>query len=91
MTEQTKLVELYTLSTCPWSRSTRAFLDERGVKYLYVDYDLADAHEQERIREEMLVRGAAAFPYVRIGDDFIVGYNPDAFTRLLDLEAATGE
>ncbi len=91
MTEQIKTVELYSLSTCPWSRSARAFLDERGVKYLYVDYDLADAHEQERIRDEMLGRGAAAFPFVKIGDEFIVGYNPDAFARLLDDEESLTE
>jgi glutaredoxin len=91
MSEQTKQVELYTLSTCPWSRSARAFLDERAVKYLYVDYDLADAHEQGRIREEMLARGAAAFPFVKIGDDFIVGYNPEAFSRLLELESREGQ
>lgn len=90
MTEQMKTVELYTLSTCPWSRSARAFLDERGVVYLYVDYDLADAHEQGRIREEMIGRGAAAFPFVKIGDEFIVGYNPDAFTRLLGIEEVAG-
>jgi glutaredoxin len=86
MAEQTKLVELYTLSTCPWSRSAKAFLDDRRVKYDYVDYDLADAGEQARIREEMIGRAAAAFPFVKIGDEFIVGYNPDAFTRLLELE-----
>jgi glutaredoxin len=91
MTEQSKTVELYTLSACPWSRSTRAFLDEHGVQYAYVDYDLADAHGQSRIREEMIARGAAAFPFVKIGDDFIVGYNPDAFTRLLGLGGREGD
>ena len=60
------------------------------MKYLYVDYDLADAHEQERIRDGDAASGAAAFPFVKIGDDFIVGYNPDAFTRLLELEVARG-
>ena len=91
MGEQSKTVELYTLSTCPWSRSARAFLDERGVPYAYVDYDLADPHEQHHIREEMIARGAAAFPIVKLGDDLIVGYNPDAFTRLLGLDGPDGE
>ncbi len=91
MSGQTKSVELYTLSTCPWSRSAKAFLDDRQVKYLYVDYDLADPGEQARIRGEMLASNAGAFPFVKIGDDFIVGYNPDAFTRLLELEPHGGE
>ena len=33
MTEQIKSVELYTLSTCPWCRKAKAFLDDRGVNY----------------------------------------------------------
>jgi hypothetical protein len=33
----------------------------------------------------MVGRGASAFPLVMFGDtDFIIGYNPDAFARLLD-------
>jgi glutaredoxin len=86
MSQQSKTVELYTLSTCPWSRSAKAFLEAHRVKYSYIDYDLADHGDQSRIQREMLAQGAAAFPYTRIGEDFIVGYNPDAFTRLLELE-----
>ena len=86
MTEQTKRVELYTLSTCPWCRKAKAFLDDRGAEYSYIDYDLADEGTQARIQEEMLARHACAFPFATIGDDFIVGYNPDAYARLLDLE-----
>lgn len=86
MTEQSRTVELYTLSTCPWSRSAKAFLDDRRVTYSYIDYDLAAEDVQSRIQREMLAVNAAAFPYARIGEDFIVGYNPDAYTRLLGLE-----
>lgn len=91
MTAQSKTVELYTLSACPWSRSAKAFLDARRVTFSYIDYDLAPEDVQRRIQREMLAAKAAAFPFVKIGDDFIVGYNPDAFTRLLGLEAGDGE
>ena len=34
----------------------------------------------------MVARGASAFPFVKFGEtDFIIGYNPDAFARLLGL------
>ena len=56
------------------------------MDYSYIDYDLADEHTQARIQEEMLARHASAFPFAMIGDDFIVGYNPDAYARLLELE-----
>jgi glutaredoxin len=86
MTEQTKSVELYTLSTCPWSRKAKAFLSDKAVDYSYIDYDLADEVTQARIQDEMLARHAGAFPFAEIGDDFIVGYNPEAYARLLELE-----
>jgi glutaredoxin len=79
-------VELYTLSTCPWSRNARAWLDNHHVAYEFVDYDLADEGLQAQIQEEMVGRGASAFPFVKFGDgDFIIGFNPDAFARLLGL------
>jgi len=85
MTEQTKSVELYTLSTCPWCRKAKAYLDDKAVDYSYIDYDLADEETQTRIQKEMLARSASAFPFAMIGDDFIVGYNPEAYARLLEL------
>ncbi len=83
---QTKRVELYTLSTCPWCKKAKAFLDDRGVEYTYIDYDLAEMDVQTRIQEEMLSKNARSFPFAKIGEDFILGYNPDAYTRLLELE-----
>jgi glutaredoxin len=84
--DQSIAVELYTLSTCPWSRNTKAWLDSRRIVYDYVDYDLADEGMQQHIQDEMVARGASAFPLVKFGDtDFIIGYNPDAFARLLGL------
>ena len=93
MADQKIKVELYTLSTCPWSRNAKAWLHDKHVAFDYVDYDLADGGMQAHIQEEMLARGASAFPFVKFGDtDFIIGYNPEAFARLLGLakDAATG-
>jgi glutaredoxin len=92
--EQTTRVELYTLRACPWSRNAKAWLDDKHVNYDYVDYDLADEGLQAHIQEEMVARGASAFPFVKFGDaDFIIGYNPDAYARLLGMpkEGQAGE
>ena len=86
MTEQSIKVQLYTLSTCPWCKKSLAWLDDKHVVYDYVDYDLADEVMQGRIQDEMLARGATAFPFATFGDaDFIVGYNPEAYARLLGM------
>lgn len=92
MADQSIKVEVYALSTCPWCRNARAWLDNHHVTYEYVDYDLADEGMQAHIQEEMVARGASAFPFTRFGDaDFIIGFNPDAFARLLGLPREPGQ
>jgi glutaredoxin len=75
-----KKVSMYTLSTCPWCRKTKKFFQERNIPFEYVDYDLAGEEEQEKISRDMIkYTGHIAFPFVRIGDDVIIGYNPEKF------------
>jgi glutaredoxin len=83
---QSKAVTLYMLSTCLWCMKAKAFLDARSVKYSYLDYDLVEPDVQRHIQDEMRARDAASFPFAKIGEDFIVGYNPEAYGRLLELE-----
>ena len=46
-------IKLFALSTCIWCRKTKALLDELGVDYNYVDVDLTEGEESERVRQEM--------------------------------------
>jgi glutaredoxin len=80
-----KKVSMYTLSTCPWCRKTKKFFTERGVPFDFVDYDLADPATQERIMREMDEEGAAGFPFVRIGDEVVEGWQPARYKELLGL------
>jgi hypothetical protein len=42
--------------------------------------------EQERIEQEMKKRsGPLSFPWVLIGDDLVVGWNPEKYDELLAL------
>jgi glutaredoxin len=78
-------VFMYTLSTCPWCRKTKQFFKDRNVKFDFVDYDLAGEDEQEKILDEMSKRSSnTAFPFVMIGEEIVVGYNPERFSELLD-------
>ncbi|MCZ7360680.1 MAG: glutaredoxin family protein [Candidatus Methanoperedens sp.] len=78
-------VFMYTLSTCPWCRKTKKFFSERNIPLDYVDYDLAAENEQDKIMEEMKRSGGTmAFPFVRIDDEIIVGYNPEKYSELIE-------
>ena len=77
-------VFMYTLSTCPWCRKTKQFFKDRNIQFDFVDYDLAAEEEQERILEDMSKRSSnTAFPYVMIGEEIVVGYNPERYSELL--------
>ncbi len=80
-----KNVSMYTLSTCPWCRKTKAFFKDHGVPFEYVDYDLADAATQGKIMADLEAHGANGFPFVRIGDAVVMGYNPARYKELLGL------
>lgn len=79
-----KKVNMYTLSTCPWCRKTKNFFKDKNIPFEFIDYDLADEPIQEKIGSEMLkFTDHLAFPFVKIGDKFVIGYNPEKFEELL--------
>ena len=77
-------VFMYTLSTCPWCRKTKQFFKDRNIQFDFVDYDLAAEEEQEKILEDMSKHSSnTAFPFVMIGEEIVVGYNPERYSELL--------
>jgi glutaredoxin len=84
-----KKVSMYTLSTCPWCRKTKQFFNQHQIPFEFVDYDLADETTQDRIMRELDVEGVKGFPFVRIGDQTVEGYQPDRFAKLLGLRSGT--
>jgi len=80
-------VRMYTLSTCPWCMKTKRFFAEHHIPFEFTDYDLADDATQARIMRELDAAGASGFPFVRIGDQVVEGYQPARFAKLLGIES----
>lgn len=79
-------VRIYALSTCPYCRMTREFLDEKGVKYEVIEVDLLAGREQEdAIAAVEKISGGTSFPVVCKGDDHVVGYDKARIEELLGL------
>ncbi len=78
-------VSIYTLSTCPWCRKTKKFFTDHNIPFKFTDYDLVDEATQEKIMKELDDAGADGFPFVKIGDQAIVGYQPDMYAKLLGI------
>lgn len=80
-------VFLYALSTCGWCKKTKAYLNEQGVAYSYVDVDLEQGEEREKALEEVRRwNPSTSFPTVVINNSTcVVGFQPDKLKEALGL------
>jgi glutaredoxin len=78
-------IKIYTLSTCGWCKKTKAFLNENGIKYAYVDVDKLQGNETDAVRrQQMKFNKSGSFPTIVINDeDCIIGYDEDALRALI--------
>jgi len=79
-------VLFYSLSTCPGCRKARKFFLDNNVDFEGAEYDTSGEEEQARIRKDMDISGTPSFPWVRIGDDVVVGFNPKRYAELLGIK-----
>jgi glutaredoxin len=80
------VVILYAMSTCPWCQKAKKYFAEHNIEFDCTDYDLADKETRARIKREMDAEETTSFPFVRIGDHVVIGYRPEAYARLLDMQ-----
>jgi arsenate reductase-like glutaredoxin family protein len=57
---------------------------EHNIAFENIDYDLADETTKETIRTVIAESGEKlAFPFLKKGDTFIIGYNPQQYEEIL--------
>ena len=79
-------VKVFALSTCPYCRMTRQYMDENGVSYEAVEVDKLEGQERsDAIDEIKRLSGGTSFPIVVVGDEVIVGFNKVRIKELLQL------
>ncbi len=77
---------LYALSTCVWCKKTKRFLNNLGIDYSYIDVDLLEEKEKEKIKKEVKRwNPQCSYPTLVINDDkCIVGYKKEKIKELID-------
>ena len=82
-------VKVYALSTCPYCKMARKFLEENDVEFDVVEVDLLEGDERDQaVREVKEVSGGTSFPVVVSGDDHVVGYDQPAIKAMLGIDPA---
>lgn len=80
-------VLLYAISTCPWCKKEKQFLRDNNIEFDYVDVDLCNDDDYEKIREDILNRGGRfSFPAIIIdGRTLINGFKVDEIRESLEI------
>ena len=80
-------VLIYAISTCAWCKRAKKFLKDSDIEYEYVDIDLCNREDREKIREAILSRGGRlSYPTVIVDDrSLITGFNEDRLREVLEI------
>jgi glutaredoxin-like protein NrdH len=80
-------VLLYALSTCAWCKKTKKFLKEKDIEYEYVDADLTNDEDHEKIRQDLINRGSEpSYPTIIVDNKTVItGFRIDLLKEALEL------
>jgi glutaredoxin-like protein NrdH len=77
------MITVYALSTCPYCKMAKKFLDEKGVLYEHTEVDLLEGESDDQstpkgqaVAKVKELSGGASFPVIVLDDgEVIVGFN----------------
>ena len=80
-------VLVYALSTCVWCKMTKQFLKDNSIEYEYVDVDLCDEKDKEKIRQEIQNKGGSlSYPTIIVDNDVVItGFRKDQLKETLGI------
>ena len=66
-------VKMYTISTCIWCKKAKQFMKDHNIEHTYVDVDLCEKDDREKIRQDILSRGGQlVYPVIIVDDQIII-------------------
>jgi len=80
-------VFMYALSTCAWCKLTKGFLKDNNIEYEYVDVDLCNEEDREKINKDILKRGGRlSYPALVIDNKTLInGFRKDEIKEILEI------
>lgn len=76
-----KSVTIFTTPTCVYCKMAKEYFNENAVKY-----DEKDVYHDEAARAEMFEKsGQMGVPVIKVGDEYVVGFNKEKIAGLLGL------
>jgi glutaredoxin-like protein NrdH len=85
--QNTHKVVLYALSTCVWCKMTKQFLKDNEVEFDYIDVDLCQEEDKQKIREHIQSKGGPlSYPTAIVDDNVVItGFRKDKLKEVLGI------
>jgi len=80
-------VFMYAISTCAWCKMTKQFLKNNNIEYEYVDVDLIDDKDRNKISNDIQRRGGTlSYPTLIVDDKILItGFRKDEIKDALGI------
>ncbi len=80
-------VVLYALSTCVWCKMTKQFLQDSDVEFEYINVDLCEEDEKQKIRQQIQSKGGSlTYPTTIVDDNVVItGFRKDQLKEALGI------
>jgi glutaredoxin len=77
---------IFTLSTCMWCKKCKNFLNDRNMKYRYIDVDKIEKQDKSKILDYLksTYQERISYPFLVCENGHVVGYNPNKYVELLE-------
>jgi len=77
-------VHLYALSTCPYCRMTKRYLEEHDVSFELTEVDQLEGDErQQAVDDVKRLSGGTSFPVLVADEQVVVGFNKTRIGEIL--------
>jgi glutaredoxin-like protein NrdH len=79
-------VVVYALSTCVWCKMTKQFLKDNEIEFEYIDVDMCEPQEKEKVRQQILSKGGnLSYPTIVVDNTLITGFRKDKLKETLGI------
>jgi len=80
-------VVLYALSTCVWCKMTKQFLKDSDVEFEYINVDMCEEDDKQKIREQIQSKGGSlSYPTTIVDDNIVItGFRKDMLKEALGI------
>ncbi|MBI4591834.1 glutaredoxin family protein [Candidatus Uhrbacteria bacterium] len=74
-------VTVYSTSTCPFCKQTKAYLQEHKIEFTDIDV----MNDQEKAREMIQKSGQMGVPVIDVGGKIVIGFDQKKLAELLKI------